>query len=185
MRINIVSIFPDFFSGPLGLSIPARAAEAGLVEYSMIDLRDYTHDRHKTVDDLPYGGGAGMVMKPEPFFEAIDDLRPAGPIVLLYLLFHLADLTWGWWLGDDYVRGDIYHNVNESLSSVPVAIIYVVANVVLAIHIFHGAWSMFQSLGMNHPRFNPWRKGLAIGLAALVFVGNSIMPIAVMAGWVS
>lgn len=83
MKINIVSIFPDFFSGPLGLSIPARAAEAGLVEYSMVDLRDYTHDRHKTVDDLPYGGGAGMVMKPEPFFEAIDDVKPTGPIVLL------------------------------------------------------------------------------------------------------
>ena len=83
MRINIVSIFPDFFEGPLGLSIPARAAEAGLVEYRLVDLRDYTHDRHRTVDDLPYGGGAGMVMKPEPFFEAIDDLEPKGPIVLL------------------------------------------------------------------------------------------------------
>ena len=83
MRINIVSIFPGFFEGPLGLSIPARAAAAGLVEYRLLDLRDYTHDRHRTVDDVPYGGGAGMVMKPEPFFEAIDDLAPAGPIVLL------------------------------------------------------------------------------------------------------
>ena len=83
MRINIVSIFPGFFEGPLGLSIPARAAQAGLVQYNLVDLRDYTHDRHRTVDDLPYGGGAGMVMKPEPFFEAIDDLEPAGPIVLL------------------------------------------------------------------------------------------------------
>ena len=83
MRINIVSIFPSFFEGPLGLSIPARAAEAGLVEYRLVDLRDYTHDRHRTVDDVPYGGGAGMVMKPEPFFEAVDDLAPEGPIVLL------------------------------------------------------------------------------------------------------
>lgn len=83
MKINIVTIFPGFFDGPLGLSIPARAAQAGLVEYSMVDLRDYTHDRHRTVDDIPYGGGAGMVMKPEPFFEAIDDLKPSGPIVLL------------------------------------------------------------------------------------------------------
>jgi tRNA (guanine37-N1)-methyltransferase len=83
MRINLVSIFPTFFEGPLGLSIPARAAEAGLVDYRLIDLRDYTHDRHRTVDDVPYGGGAGMVMKPEPFFEAIDDLEPEGPIVLL------------------------------------------------------------------------------------------------------
>ena len=83
MRINLVTIFPTFFDGPLGLSIPARAAEAGLVEYRVVDLRDYTHDRHRTVDDIPYGGGAGMVMKPEPFFEAIDDLSPKGPVVLL------------------------------------------------------------------------------------------------------
>ena len=83
MRINVVTIFPDFFAVPLGLSIPSRAAEAGLVEYRIVDLRDHTHDRHRTVDDYPYGGGAGMVMKPEPFFEAIDALSPAGPIVLM------------------------------------------------------------------------------------------------------
>lgn len=83
MRINIVSIFPSFFEGPLSLSIPARAVHSGLVEYNLVDLREYTHDRHRTVDDVPYGGGAGMVMKPEPFFEAIDDLTPSGPIVLL------------------------------------------------------------------------------------------------------
>lgn len=83
MKINIVTIFPDFFAGPLGLSIPARAERAGLVDFRLVDLRDYTHDRHRTVDDLPYGGGAGMVMKPDPFFEAVDDLAPEGPIVLL------------------------------------------------------------------------------------------------------
>ncbi len=82
MRINIVTIFPDFFT-PLGLSIPGRAAEAGLVEFQVVDLRDHTHDRHRTVDDLPYGGGAGMVMKPEPFFEAVDALAPRGPVILL------------------------------------------------------------------------------------------------------
>jgi tRNA (guanine37-N1)-methyltransferase len=83
MRINIVTIFPSFFEGPLGLSIPGRAASAGLVDYRVVDLREYTHDKHRTVDDVPYGGGAGMVMKPEPFFEAVDDLAPAGPVVLL------------------------------------------------------------------------------------------------------
>ncbi len=83
MRINVVTIFPEFFEVPLGTSIPGRAAGAGLVEYRVVDLRVYTHDRHRTVDDEPYGGGAGMVMKPEPFFEAVDDLRPDGPIVLL------------------------------------------------------------------------------------------------------
>jgi tRNA (guanine37-N1)-methyltransferase len=83
MRINIVSIFPAFFQGPLSLSIPARAANKGLVEYRVIDLRDFTHDRHRTVDDYPFGGGAGMVMKPEPFFEAVESLKPEGPIVLM------------------------------------------------------------------------------------------------------
>ena len=83
MRINIVSIFPEYFEGPLGLSIPARAAEAGLVEYRLVDLREHTTDRHRTVDDEPYGGGAGMVLKPEPFFDAVDALQPNGPIVLL------------------------------------------------------------------------------------------------------
>jgi len=83
MRINIVTIFPEFFEKPLGLSIPARAAKASLVQYQIVDLRDYTHDKHRTVDDPPYGGGAGMVMKPEPFFEAVDDLAPSGPIILL------------------------------------------------------------------------------------------------------
>ncbi len=83
MRINIVSIFPGFFRDPLATSIPGRAREAGLVDYRIVDLRDYTHDRHRTVDDLPYGGGAGMVMKPEPFFEAVEDLESRGPIILL------------------------------------------------------------------------------------------------------
>ncbi|UCC72746.1 MAG: tRNA (guanosine(37)-N1)-methyltransferase TrmD [Gemmatimonadota bacterium] len=83
MRINILTIFPGFFREALALGIPGRAERAGLVSYSTIDLRDYTHDRHRTVDDEPYGGGAGMVMRPEPFFEAVDDLKPDGPIVLL------------------------------------------------------------------------------------------------------
>ncbi|HEX2166997.1 MAG TPA: tRNA (guanosine(37)-N1)-methyltransferase TrmD [Longimicrobiales bacterium] len=83
MRINIVSIFPGFFEGPLSLSIPSRAAGKGLVEYRVVDLREFTHDRHRTVDDYPFGGGAGMVMKPEPFFEAVDALDPAGPILLM------------------------------------------------------------------------------------------------------
>jgi tRNA (guanine37-N1)-methyltransferase len=83
LRINVVTIFPDFFTGPLGLSIPARAKAAGGVEYNIVDLRDYTHDKHKTVDDAPYGGGAGMVMKPGPFFEAVEALGATSPIVLL------------------------------------------------------------------------------------------------------
>ena len=83
LRINVVTIFPEFFADPLALSIPARARQAGAVEYRVVDLRDFTHDRHRTVDDAPYGGGPGMVMKPEPFFEAVESLGAAAPIVLL------------------------------------------------------------------------------------------------------
>jgi len=83
LRINVVTIFPEFFSGPLGLSIPERARAAGGVEYNIVDLRDFTHDKHRTVDDYPYGGGAGMVMKPGPFFEAVESLGATAPIVLL------------------------------------------------------------------------------------------------------
>ena len=83
LRINVVTIFPEFLSAPLALSIPARARDAGSVEYRVVDLRDHTHDRHRTVDDAPYGGGPGMVMKPDPFFEAVDALGATGPIVLM------------------------------------------------------------------------------------------------------
>ena len=83
LRINVVTIFPEFFTGPLGLSIPARASASGGVEYNIVDLRDFTHDKHRTVDDAPYGGGAGMVMKPGPFFEAVESLDTKPPIVLL------------------------------------------------------------------------------------------------------
>src|SRR5215208_1978731 len=83
LTINVVTIFPDFFVGPLGLSIPARAKAAGGVEYRLVDLRDFTTDKHKTVDDSPYGGGPGMVMKPAPFFEAVEAIGATAPIVLL------------------------------------------------------------------------------------------------------
>jgi len=83
VKINIVTIFPGFFEAPLALSIPGRSRTLGLVEYRVVDLRDFTHDRHRTVDDEPFGGGRGMVMKPEPFFEAVTALAPAGPVILM------------------------------------------------------------------------------------------------------
>ena len=83
LRINVVTLFPDWFTAPLASSILGRAAKAGLVRPRVVQLRDYTHDKHQTVDDAPYGGGAGMVLKPEPFFEAVEDLKAKAPIVLL------------------------------------------------------------------------------------------------------
>src|SRR3989441_5256883 len=83
LTINVVTLFPEVFDASLRVSILGRAATQGLVRYRVVQLREYTHDRHKTVDDYPYGGGAGMVLKPEPFFEAVEDLRAGPPIVLL------------------------------------------------------------------------------------------------------
>lgn len=71
MKITAITIFPDYFA-PMKLSLIGKAIESGLVDFKVVDLRDFTHDNHRTVDDTPYGGGAGMVMKPEPWGEAID-----------------------------------------------------------------------------------------------------------------
>ena len=91
MRFDIITIFPEFFGGPLDYGIVRRAREARLVEAHVHDLREFTHDRHRTVDDRPFGGGEGMVMKPEPLFEAVESLlgggsateRPAGTAIVL------------------------------------------------------------------------------------------------------
>jgi tRNA (guanine37-N1)-methyltransferase len=72
MRFDIITIFPEFFSGPLDYGILARARDTGLVHVDVRDLRQHTHDRHRTVDDRPFGGGEGMVLKPEPLFEAVE-----------------------------------------------------------------------------------------------------------------
>lgn len=74
MKFEIVTIFPDFFSGPLNYGIVRRAREAGIVEIQVHDLRSYTHDRHRTVDDRPFGGGEGMILKPEPVWECVEGL---------------------------------------------------------------------------------------------------------------
>lgn len=74
MKIDVVTLFPEMFEPFLSTSITGRARQAGKVEFQLVQLRDFTHDKHNTVDDYPYGGGAGMVLKPEPFFEAVESL---------------------------------------------------------------------------------------------------------------
>jgi succinate dehydrogenase / fumarate reductase cytochrome b subunit len=111
-------------------------------------------------------------------------MRWTGVVILLFLVWHLADLTWGN-VNPDYARGDVYRNVVASFERPLVAILYIVANIALGLHLFHGAWSMFQSLGLNNPKWNSWRRGFAAGFAAIVAVGNITFPVAVLTGIVS
>jgi len=83
MRIDILTLFPEMFAGPFDASIVRRAVERGIVDIGLRNLRDWTHDRHRTVDDTPFGGGPGMVLKPAPIFEAVDELRTPGAEVVL------------------------------------------------------------------------------------------------------
>ena len=83
LHIRVLTLFPEYFEEPLRTSILGRAAEQAIAKYRIVQLREYTQDKHKTVDDYPYGGGAGMVLKPEPFFEAMDDIGRNGPVIAL------------------------------------------------------------------------------------------------------
>ncbi|MGI8710813.1 MAG: succinate dehydrogenase cytochrome b subunit, partial [Acidimicrobiales bacterium] len=108
-------------------------------------------------------------------------MRWTGVIVGLFLVWHLFDLSWTG-TGYSFHRGAVYANVDASLSRIPVAALYVVANLALGVHLFHGAWSLFQSMGWNNPRFNMWRRNFAAGFAGLMVLGNVSFPVAVLAG---
>jgi succinate dehydrogenase / fumarate reductase cytochrome b subunit len=116
-------------------------------------------------------------------------MRYTGVIVLLFVVWHLLDLTFGTvnTIGaeGEFVRANVYENVVRSFERVPVSVFYIVANIALGIHLFHGAWSLFQSMGWNNPRFNKWRRAFATGFATVVVVGNVSFPVAVLAGIVS
>jgi succinate dehydrogenase / fumarate reductase cytochrome b subunit len=114
-------------------------------------------------------------------------MRWTGVIVLLYIGWHLADFTIGipGIAPAGWEEGAVYSNFVLSLERVPVSILYIVANLALGIHIYHGAWSMFQSLGVNNPKFNVWRRYFAIAFAAVIVIANVSFPIAVLTGLVS
>jgi succinate dehydrogenase / fumarate reductase, cytochrome b subunit len=108
-------------------------------------------------------------------------MRWTGVIVLLFIAYHLLDLTWGA-ANPGFERGDVYRNVVASFEQWPVAGVYIAANVALGVHLYHGAWSLFQSVGWNNPRFNPWRRWFATGFAVVVTAGFISVPLAVMVG---
>ncbi|MGA0118435.1 MAG: succinate dehydrogenase cytochrome b subunit [Ilumatobacteraceae bacterium] len=117
-------------------------------------------------------------------------MRWSGIIVLAFIVWHLLDLTFG--VTNAHVGTmvmdhgeeikDVYGSVVYTFDRVPVALFYVIANILLGIHLFHGSWSIFQSMGWNNPRFNKWRRAFATGFAAIVVIGNVSFPVAAMAG---
>jgi succinate dehydrogenase / fumarate reductase cytochrome b subunit len=107
-------------------------------------------------------------------------MRWTGIIVGLYIILHLMDLTWGP-ANPDFVRGDPYNNLVYSLQRPAIAIVYALAMIALGFHLYHGAWSMFQSMGINNPRINKLRRSFAIGFAGLILIGNHSFPILIQA----
>jgi succinate dehydrogenase / fumarate reductase cytochrome b subunit len=109
-------------------------------------------------------------------------MRVSGPLILLFVVYHLMHLTWGN-AHPDFVAGGVHHNVTTGLAEPLVAAVYVVAMVALGFHLFHGIWSLLQTLGLAHPRYEKLRRGASAALAVAIVVGNVSMPIAALAGW--
>ena len=154
MRLGLIAAFGIHIYAAYYLSFRNRKARSKV---------DY-HERHYTAANF-----------------ASRTMRWTGTIVLLFLIYHLADLTWGF-ANPDFQRGDIYDNIVASFSRTPVAVLYIVAQAFLAVHIFHGAWSMFQSLGFSDDRYNEWRRWFAAVFAFVIFIGNSSIPLSVQLG---
>ena len=111
-------------------------------------------------------------------------MRYTGVLILLFLFVHLGDLTWGWF-NPGFTRGDPYRNLDASLSRWWMNLFYIVANLALFLHLWHGGWSLFQSLGWNNPRFNQARRWFALGFAGIVVAGNISICLGVLTGVIS
>jgi succinate dehydrogenase / fumarate reductase cytochrome b subunit len=112
-------------------------------------------------------------------------MRGGGVVILLFVIFHLAHLTWGINpVHPDYIRGDAYHNLIVGFSSLPVVIIYLVALAALGFHLFHGTWSMFQTLGLNDSNWDGAYRALAWLVAIVVPLGFAVVPLAIQFGMV-
>ena len=105
----------------------------------------------------------------------------SGPIVALFIVYHLLDFTVGT-ANPDFIKGEVYHNVIASFSNPVIALVYVAANLLLAFHLYHGLWSLFQTFGWDHPRFGWIRRAVAIFFSVLIGAGNISIPLAVLTG---
>jgi succinate dehydrogenase cytochrome b subunit len=121
--------------------------------------------------------------KPVSSDYASRTMRWSGPILLLFIIYHLLDFTFGT-VNPDFVPGDAYHNVISSFTAWYITAFYVVSMLALGLHMYHGIWSMFQSIGLNSPKYNTYWKNLAVVITGIVVVGNIVMPLAVFLGFV-
>jgi succinate dehydrogenase / fumarate reductase cytochrome b subunit len=108
-------------------------------------------------------------------------MRWSGVILIVFVIYHLLHFTVGS-AHPDFIPGDVYHNFVEGFRSVPVSLFYIFAMVLLGLHLRHGVWSMFQTLGVSHPRYMRWAHVAAWIFAAIVAIGNVSFPLAVLAG---
>lgn len=111
-------------------------------------------------------------------------MRWSGVIIFFYVVYHLMHFTWGN-AHRDFVPGDVFHNLVSAFQFWPVTAVYVVANLLLGVHLYHGLWSMFQSMGWSHPRYNSWRRAFAVTFAVVITVGFISVPLAVLVGVIS
>ena len=121
MRFEVLTLFPDLFPGPLSRGVTGRALTEGTIGLEVHDLRDFTHDRHRQVDDVPYGGGVGMVLKPEPIFEAVQSRTTRGPVILLSPAGRLFNQSLARQLSghrDIYLICGRYEGIDERVSSI-------------------------------------------------------------------
>jgi len=119
--------------------------------------------------------------KPTESTYAARTMYWSGPIILAFVIFHLLDLTWGK-VNPNFLEGDVYHNVLASFSVPWISAFYILAMILLCMHLYHGLWSMFQSLGLGRPRYTPVLRGAAKLVAILIAAGNVSIPVAVMTG---
>jgi succinate dehydrogenase / fumarate reductase cytochrome b subunit len=106
----------------------------------------------------------------------------SGPIIAAFVIYHIMHFTLGLTQPEIYMEGDVYNNVVHGFQSVPVSAFYIFAMALLCMHLYHGAWSMFQSLGINHPRYTPLLRRFAAVMAFVILIGNISIPVAVLAG---
>ena len=122
------------------------------------------------------------MLEPVETTYAARTMRWGGVIILLFVVYHLMDLTFGN-ANPSFVHLDPYHNMVASFARWPVAVAYLVAMAALCLHLYHGIYSAFQTLGLNHPRYNRWRRGFAGAYAVVVAAGFAAVPVSILAGW--